>query len=462
MVPILKEKLKSKTVIYGSVAILLTAITIFANSVNVAYAVMVNGKKVAIVKDKDIINEVVKEAVKVKGDKYGQAVTTKDKVTIEKIRAKEYQVASANTLKKRLVNSLKYYTKGIAIEVNGQTKITAKNQKQAQEILDSLSKPKLEKGQLTTVKFLEKVNLVPNKEVSLDQIKEVADAVEYIKNGGQKVETYQVQDGDNLWTIARSHDMRVKELQAANPELRTEKINIGQVLKLVKIQPLINVEATVKVTSLQKIPYNVEYKKDKTLKSGKEQVKQKGSDGSREMTYQLVMRNGVEIERKQIGEKVIAKPVTQVVLQGNKPTYVASRKSKRTILVASRGDYDGGNLAWPASGGITSGFGSRWGRMHTGLDIDGNTGDPIRAAESGVVVDTGWNGAYGNMIIIRHGGGLTTRYGHLSKISVSVGDQVARGEVIGRMGSTGRSTGSHLHFETLQNGSFRNPISYLR
>ncbi|HEY2211295.1 MAG TPA: peptidoglycan DD-metalloendopeptidase family protein [Bradyrhizobium sp.] len=117
---------------------------------------------------------------------------------------------------------------------------------------------------------------------------------------------------------------------------------------------------------------------------------------------------------------------------------------------------------------FTSGFGVRidpfLGRpaMHTGLDFRGATGDPVRATANGKVVSAGWAGGYGRMVEIDHGNGLSTRYGHLSEIGVKVGDQIRIGQVIGAVGSTGRSTGPHLHYETRIDGEAVDPQKFLR
>ena len=117
-------------------------------------------------------------------------------------------------------------------------------------------------------------------------------------------------------------------------------------------------------------------------------------------------------------------------------------------------------LIWPVSGSVTSGFGPRWGRMHTGIDISAGTGTPIKAAKGGTVISAGGNGGYGLAVIIDHGGGLSTLYGHMSSIAVS-GGSVSQGEVIGKVGCTGHCTGPHLHFETRVGGSPQNPMGYL-
>jgi murein DD-endopeptidase MepM/ murein hydrolase activator NlpD len=121
------------------------------------------------------------------------------------------------------------------------------------------------------------------------------------------------------------------------------------------------------------------------------------------------------------------------------------------------------DFVWPASGIVTSGFGWRWGRLHQGIDIAAPVGTPIWAAASGVVQFAGWNdGGYGYMIDILHANGTVTRYAHMSALYVKVGQRVQQGQVIGAIGSTGYSTGPHLHFEVRPNGGIAvNPMTYL-
>jgi murein DD-endopeptidase MepM/ murein hydrolase activator NlpD len=120
-----------------------------------------------------------------------------------------------------------------------------------------------------------------------------------------------------------------------------------------------------------------------------------------------------------------------------------------------------GALAWPVNAPITSSFGWRWGRMHEGIDLGAAYGSPIAAAGAGTVIYAGWLGGYGNLTVIDHGGGLSTAYGHQSQIGVSVGQHVEQGQIIGNVGSTGHSTGPHLHFEVRVNGQAVDPLGYL-
>lgn len=139
----------------------------------------------------------------------------------------------------------------------------------------------------------------------------------------------------------------------------------------------------------------------------------------------------------------------------------------RKIQEQQRNKVYSGSFIWPVNGSLTSGFGMRLHpilgtyRMHTGIDISAPLGTPVKAAQSGTVIMAGWLGGYGNCIVIDHGGGISTLYAHLSTIEVSLGASVEKGSVIGRVGSTGLSTGPHLHFEVRKDGVPQNPLNYL-
>jgi murein DD-endopeptidase MepM/ murein hydrolase activator NlpD len=127
----------------------------------------------------------------------------------------------------------------------------------------------------------------------------------------------------------------------------------------------------------------------------------------------------------------------------------------------SSGRISGSGFSWPAAGTVTSRFGTRWGRLHAGIDIASRYGAPIKAAKGGRVVLAGYNGGYGNAVVIDHGGGLSTLYGHMSRLRVREGSSVEQGQQIGDMGSTGSSTGNHLHFEVRRGAAAQNPSRFL-
>ena len=136
----------------------------------------------------------------------------------------------------------------------------------------------------------------------------------------------------------------------------------------------------------------------------------------------------------------------------------AQQQAATPVIVPPSGN---GLLAWPVSGPVTSGFGARWGRMHEGIDIAVPVGTAVRAAAAGTVIYAGWMGGYGNLVVVDHGNGLSTAYAHNTSFAVSVGQSVAAGEVVSYSGSTGNSTGPHVHFEVRVNGSAVDPLGYL-
>jgi murein DD-endopeptidase MepM/ murein hydrolase activator NlpD len=135
--------------------------------------------------------------------------------------------------------------------------------------------------------------------------------------------------------------------------------------------------------------------------------------------------------------------------------------SAQSSSAGSPSSVSSSGLIWPVGGPVTSPYGMRWGRLHAGIDIGASTGTPIHAAASGTVVYAGWELGYGNFVLIDHGGGLATAYGHQSAIAVGSGQGVSQGQVIGYVGCTGHCFGPHLHFEVRINGSPVDPLGYL-
>lgn len=133
--------------------------------------------------------------------------------------------------------------------------------------------------------------------------------------------------------------------------------------------------------------------------------------------------------------------------------FLAAREARASLAAAP--------IQWPARGGLSSPFGRRWRQHHDGIDIAADEGAPIHAARDGRVVYAGWNGGYGLAVIIAHGNGLQTLYGHASAILVKPGQFVKAGQIVARVGSTGIATGAHLHFEFRINGRPVNPLRYL-
>lgn len=182
-------------------------------------------------------------------------------------------------------------------------------------------------------------------------------------------------------------------------------------------------------------------------------------------------------DRLQIGQKLLIPGATRILLKpkpkpvieeavsrGPRGSYRARSMqpvASRSLSSFERREVASGRYLMPTRGILTSRYGWRWGGFHSGIDVATSPGTPIVAAQGGTVISAGWEGGYGMCINISHGNGITTRYAHCSRLYVSAGQQVGAGQLIGAVGSTGHSTGPHLHFEVRINGSAVNPASYL-
>ena len=145
-----------------------------------------------------------------------------------------------------------------------------------------------------------------------------------------------------------------------------------------------------------------------------------------------------------------------------RPAVSFVNKEKLSASGISRGSGLGViQMCMPAIGRITSNYGLRWGKMHYGVDIGASYGDEIIAAADGTIIYAGWEEGYGNLIEIQHAAGLSSYYGHCSLINVKIGQIVKKGQKIGNIGSTGKSTGPHLHFEIRNNGKPTNPLNFI-
>ncbi|MDD6848612.1 MAG: peptidoglycan DD-metalloendopeptidase family protein [Oscillospiraceae bacterium] len=203
----------------------------------------------------------------------------------------------------------------------------------------------------------------------------------------------------------------------------------------------------------QKTPYTTKYKYNKSKFTTYKKVTKKGVYGKQNVTYRVTYVDGLQTDVETKSVKTIQKPKKQVVVVGTKKPNVASSVGT-------------GSFMWPVpyTRNITSGYGSRWGRFHSGIDIAaaGSYGKSIVASDAGTVIWAGYDSSgYGNYVIIDHGNGYSTLYGHCSSLAVRRGQVVAKGQTISYIGSTGDSTGPHLHFEVRKNGSRLNPLNYV-
>lgn len=450
-----KFKRSSSPILYAAaLLILLLSFCIIAFTYPNAYAVIADGKKIALVKSPEVVESTLEEIAAELGK--GKDLKIETDIKYEKVHVGEGEFTEPEELRKVLKSYLSFLSSAAAITVDGEQKVWVEDEEAAEKVLENLKARFSPKGEVKLIRldFKEKVE-VQKGLVAPDKIVSISEAEEILTSGGGKIVTHIIKKGDTLWSIARKNNMKVADILAVNPGLKENTIlKIGSEIKLAEVRPIVNVVAEYEKIENKAVPFEIQYVNDSKMPIGTTKVVQEGEEGEKEVTYKVTTLNGVNILTEVVKTEVIKEPKVKIIHQGT--------KERDGIAIASRGGGGSGRLAWPLRGRITSGYGSRGGEFHEAIDIDGDGGDPIRAAEDGKVVFAGWSGGYGNTIVIDHGNGLRTKYAHCSQINVRVGETVSRGEVIGRVGSTGRATGTHLHFEVLQDGQSRNPLLYLR
>ena len=265
-------------------------------------------------------------------------------------------------------------------------------------------------------------------------------------------ETYTVEAGDTLDTIIEKNDLTAVDLQNANPGLDLTSLHAGDVIQLEPAQKVLSIRTTQSVAKDESVPYTSVTKETDSLYEGESKVETKGANGVKNVVYAVTKVDGVEVSRQALSETLTVQPVQQVTLVGTR---------KREMEMAGVAT---GTFVWPTPtlSMVTSGYGERWGSNHFGLDISGAnaSGEPIVAADGGTVLFAGSDDSgYGTYVVLDHGNGFVTYYGHMTQALVQTGDKVAQGELIGLVGSTGDSTGPHCHFEVRKDGEHIDPTA---
>lgn len=274
-------------------------------------------------------------------------------------------------------------------------------------------------------------------------------AIEEVTKDQEKEQIYEVVSGDTLSQIAEKTEISVADLIAMNETIDNENstIRVGDELIITVPEPELSVERMEQVYYEEDYEADIIYVDNDDWYTTQTQTLQEPSAGHRIVVADVSYRNNEEVSREILKEEVTYEAVPKIVERGTKipPTYIK-----------------------PISGGrLSSNFGRRKAptrgasSYHKGIDWSTPVGTAVMASSAGTVVKAGWGSGYGYVVYINHADGRQTRYGHLSKVLVSVGQTVSQGQKIALSGNTGVSTGPHVHFEILINGSQVNPLNYL-
>lgn len=438
-----------RTVFFSLVFALVFGLTLNAFTSAGAWSVVVAGEVIATVDNRPEFEEQLGQLLEEIETEIGREVVLASDVSFVRADAGTATVA-ASAAAGDLRDRLPLATTGVYVVVDGVPAVACDTRQEAEAAVALLMDEYV--GQLTAkagvdvseVKFQEEITYQEGA-VAFAKLKDVSGAVQVLKRGTDKVVEYAVAKGDTIWGIARKTGISESNLRLANQQVKGDLIHPGDKLNLVVPDPYLNLASTEIYVYKQSISFPTQVQNDPTRWPWERIITQSGRSGQKEVTDEIVRVNGEEVSRTRISETLISSPVTQMVIQGTK------------IIP----DHGTGTLIWQAVGGINSPYGMRGREMHTGIDIGAPRGSSVMAADNGTVTEARYAGNYGNCIRIDHGGGsMITLYAHLLKMNVKVGDVVTKGQVIGTVGSTGRSTGNHLHFEVRINGKPVNPIQF--
>ncbi|MBO5182840.1 MAG: peptidoglycan DD-metalloendopeptidase family protein [Bacilli bacterium] len=311
--------------------------------------------------------------------------------------------------------------------------------------------------------------------ISTDEIifTDVTTLTKYLLFGSlDKDEEYVVKPGDTIETVAFNNKLGIEEFLIVNPEFTSSNnlLSVGQKVSIALIDPVFSIVVEKHIVEDLDKPFETVEKEDSSMYVGTTKVETEGTNGVQRVTEKVKYINGDPQPAIITNVSTITEPINKVVLKGTK-TYSSGYNGGGTPAVVS------GNYGWPTIYPyiVTSEFKYRWGRLHAGLDISGcGFGSPIYSIASGTVTDVVNNcpgqgyygsscgGGYGNVVYINHGNGMIVKYAHLNSVTVRVGQTISKGQVVGTMGNSGSSTGTHLHFEVRINGTAINPRTLYR
>ncbi len=393
-------------------------------------------------------------------DGQSYAMTTSATYNLSFVR--KTQLADENDLYNDIYNAVSEIVgTNYGLYVDGELKVASTDKTVLDTILEDIKKPYENKTEGIRAEFVEDVSVKKGMFAS-GMLKNEQDIRAMFETDSENPKFHVCKEGEYLSTIAKKYNMTTSQLKALNPDVKETQIYEGLRLNIAAPDLHLQVKTVKTISYTKAVDFSVKRVNDSSLYVGQTKVKTAGVKGKRQMTAEVTYIDGVETSRKVVKSTLIQKPVDKVILVGTKKRY------------SSGGGYAGGNFSQGSgktSGSMTNplpgsyvscGWYGYSGHRAVDLCIRGGTlGARVVAADGGTVIFSGWSGGYGNLVKIQHSNGIVTCYAHLSTRFVQVGDKVSKGQQIGKAGSTGNSTGPHLHFEVRVGGTPVNPMNYI-
>lgn len=414
-----------------------------------SFSIIYEEKELCKLRDPKLLDSVLKKLNKELENSVNHEVQIESKFEVIQSKARAKEIASEEQLYELIKSNITYSIMAYEISVEGEKIGVLNSKEEAESVIEKVKEhftKNYEQDSLLEITTVENIEIRQVKAIN-SEIREEDELANYIIKGTDEEKKYIVEKGDTYWNIAEYFNMPLDDLISANPQSDPERIQIGDELNLIVPKPFLNVQVKRKVVQEERTPYETKYTEVSYMYNDEEIVTKAGKYGVSEIEAIVTEQNGIQVAKEVLSEKVITEPVTKLVTTGTQDP----PPKKGT-----------GYFINPLPGStISSRFGSRSGGFHLGQDMAKASGSSIKAADGGTVTFAGWSGSYGYVIDIDHGGGFMTRYAHCSELYVSAGEKVYQGKIIAAVGSTGVSSGPHLHFEVRKYGSVVNPASYI-
>ena len=439
------------------IAVLLTGVIVAAILIVfdmfTVYEYVYNGKVLGYVKEQEEVTDVLDVAARnlsKNNNNAGVQFAVNQNITFNLVDSRGKSTDDSDTVVNKLIYMTDIETEAYAVYDGDKAVAVLKDEEDAAKLLkqtqDELSTP--DRGmELVSSKFINDLSTRPVN-VLLGSIKSNAAAKDLMINGGQMNTYHLVETGETAESLAQEFGVAVTDIYDENNKNVVEDIEQGDKVCIRSMVDPVSVEMVEKGSIKEVLRYETIKEETDEYYKGDAILKQEGQDGIQVFHGTITKVGGVETKRKASKEpEELQEKIDKIIIVGT---------AERPKTAAT------GTFIMPINSYvITSEFGGRWGRMHEGMDFGAGTGTPIYASDGGTVIRAGYFGGYGLCVDVDHGNGVFTRYGHCSAVFVSAGDLVYQGQHIAAVGSTGWSTGPHLHFEVRINGAAQNPRNYI-
>lgn len=375
-----------------------------------------------------------------------------DNVTFRRVSSTDRDVDNPDTVINKLTYMQDVEVSAYGIYEDGKLQTVVETKRAAEDTVKAVMDKyrNTESGmKIEKISFEKPVEVKPV-EVMLTSVQGKGTAKKQLTEGGTITLGHIIKADETRASVASKYNVKLEDITSIKATKENVKLKSGDAIQMEKTISPLKVVTVESGKMSEAIPFETQENETSDLFKGESKVDQEGEEGRQIISGKITKVNGKEVKRDIKHKEVVKEPIPRIVRIGtnDKPKTASSGKFSTPI----KDSYTINALGH---------FGMRWGRMHSGIDFTCPTGTPIYAADGGVVTKSSTYGGYGNCIVIRHDNGNETVYGHCSTLNASVGEKVYKGQIIARVGNTGRSTGAHLHFEIRVGGKPVDPAGYI-